>query len=127
MDFNNDGYPDILAAGYDGSMFILLNDKTGHLSSAVPCTAGSGGSLTAFGDFNGDGLADIAGLTYNGPDASTTSAASREFLNSASSQATLVTAAQTLPAGRDRLTHSSVSYRQQLQCQHIGTGTSVSP
>ena len=103
MDFNNDGYPDILAVGYDGSMFILLNDKTGHFSSAVPFTSGSGGSLTAIGDFNGDGLADIAGLTYNGPDESSTSAAS-EFLSSASSQATLVTTAQTLPAGADTLT-----------------------
>ncbi len=103
MDFNNDGYPDILAIGYDGSMFVLLNDKTGHFSSAVPFTSGSGGSLTAIGDFNGDGLADIAGLTFNGVGESTTSAAS-EFLNSASSQATLVTTAQTLPAGTDSLT-----------------------
>ena len=103
VDFNNDGYPDILAVGYDGSMFILLNDKTGHFNSAVPFTSGSGGSLTAIGDFNGDGLADIAGLTFNGVGESTTSAASA-FLNSASSRATLVTAAQTLPAGTDSLT-----------------------
>jgi hypothetical protein len=103
MDFNNDGYPDILAVTYSGSIFLLLNDKTGHFSSAVPIASDSGSSLTAIGDFNGDGLADIAGLTYNGPGESTTSVASA-FLNSASSQATLVTVAQTLPAGADALT-----------------------
>ena len=103
MDLNNDGYPDILAAGDDGSLFILLNDKTGHFSSAIPFTSGSGFSLTAFGDFNGDGLADIAAITSGSFGESTTSAAS-EFLNSASSQATLVTTAQSLPAGTDSLT-----------------------
>jgi hypothetical protein len=103
MDLNNDGYPDILAAGDDGSLFVLLNDKTGHFSSAIPFTSGSGSSLTAFGDFNGDGLADIAEITSGGVGESTTSAAA-EFLNSASSQATLVTTALTLPAGTDSLT-----------------------
>ena len=102
-DFNNDGYPDILAVGDDGALFLLLNDKTGHFYSAVPFTSGSGNSLTAIGDFNGDGLADIATITKKGIGESTTSAAA-EFLNSASSQATLVTAAQTLPAGADTLT-----------------------
>ena len=102
-DFNNDGYPDILAAAEDGALFVLLNDKTGHFSSAVPFTSGSGYSLTAIGDFNGDGLADITELTHYGVGESSISGAS-EFLSSASSQATLVTAAQTLPAGADTLT-----------------------
>jgi len=102
-DFNNDGYPDILAATEAGALFVLLNDKTGHFSSAVPFTSGSGYSLTAIGDFNGDGLADITELTHYGVGESAISGAS-EFLSSASSQATLVTAAQTLPAGADTLT-----------------------
>jgi len=102
-DFNKDGYPDILVAGLDGALFVLLNDKTGHFSSAVPFTSGAGGSLTAIGDFNNDGLADIASITTNGVNDTSTSLAS-EFLSSASSQATLVTAAQTLPAGSDTLT-----------------------
>ena len=102
-DFNNDGYPDILAVGYDGSLNLLLNDGTGHFSSSVTVAGGSQGSLTTTGDFNGDGLADIAELTEFGVGESSTSGAT-EFLNSASSQATLVTAAQTLPAGTDTLT-----------------------
>jgi FG-GAP-like repeat/FG-GAP repeat len=102
-DFNNDGYPDILVASYSGALYLLLNDGTGHFSAAVPIAAASQNSLTAIGDFNGDGLADITELTDSGVGETTTSAAT-EFLNSASSQATLVTAAQTLPAGADTLT-----------------------
>ena len=103
MDFNNDGYPDILVAGDDGALYVLMNDKTGHFSSAVPFAASSQFSLTAIGDFNGDGLADIAEITSDGVGESTTSTIS-VVLNSASSQATLVTTAQTLPAGADTLT-----------------------
>lgn len=103
MDLNNDGYPDILAAGYDGSLYVLINDKTGHFATATPINSGSQSSLTAFGDFNGDGLTDIASITTEGIGESTTSAASA-LINSASSQATLVTAAQTVPAGADTLT-----------------------
>jgi FG-GAP-like repeat/FG-GAP repeat len=103
-DFNNDGYPDILAVSYSGALFLLLNDGTGHFSTAVSIAAGVGNSLTAIGDFNGDGLADITALTTSDDSGEGTTSAATEFLNSASSQATLVTAAQTLPAGTDTLT-----------------------
>jgi hypothetical protein len=103
-DFNNDGYPDILAVSYSGALFLLLNDGTGHFSAEVPIASGSGSSLTAIGDFNGDGLADITALTESDDSGEGTTSAATEFLNSASSQATLVTAAQTLPAGTDTLT-----------------------
>lgn len=111
-DFNNDGYPDILAAGVDGSLNVLLNDGTGHFSTVTQITnefansSSSAPSFTALGDFNGDGLADIAQLTqYSQSDSSTLSTAV-VVLNAASSQATLTTAAQTLPAGTDTLTAS---------------------
>jgi len=102
-DFNNDGYPDILAVGYDGSLYLLLNDKTGHFSSSKTVTGALANSLNVVGDFNGDGLIDIAELTTFSPGESSSSVAS-VFLNSASSQAVLVTAQKTLPAGTDTIT-----------------------
>ena len=103
VDFNNDGYPDILALGYDGSLHLLLNDKTGHFGSAKTITGPFASSLSVVGDFNGDGLTDIAELTTFSPGESSSSVAS-VFLNSASSQAVLVTTPKTLPAGTDTIT-----------------------
>ncbi|MGB0124879.1 MAG: FG-GAP-like repeat-containing protein [Silvibacterium sp.] len=105
QDFNGDGYPDILVTGIDGSLSLVLNDGTGHFSTATAVgTATTVTSLTAAGDFNGDGLNDIAELTdYSLSDSSQISSAF-ELLNSASSQATLTTAPQTLPAGTQTLT-----------------------
>jgi len=103
-DFNNDGYPDILAVGEDGSLYLLLNDGTGHFISSTTVVGASLGSLSVVGDFNGDGLADMAELSYNPPTDSTTDSLASVFLNSASAQASLVTAPQTLPAGTYGLT-----------------------
>ena len=104
QDFNNDGFPDILATGTSGSLCLLLNDGTGHFATAASIgTSLFFSSLTAAGDFNGDGLADVAQITATPPCECSTSTAS-EFLNSASSQAVLMTAAQTVPAGTDTLT-----------------------
>ena len=108
-DFNNDGYPDILTVGYDGALYLLLNDGTGHFSSAVTIAGALSSSLSAIGDFNADGLADIAELTHYPPGDTTSASAARAFLNSASSQAMLVTAAQSLPAGSDTLTAEFLS------------------
>jgi hypothetical protein len=109
-DFNNDGYPDILAVGQDGALYLLLNDGTGHFISSTTVVGASQGSLSVVGDFNGDGLADLAELTYYSPDEEgvrandATDSIASVFLNSASAQASLVTAPQTLPAGTDTLT-----------------------
>lgn len=104
-DFNKDGFPDILVTGTDGSLNLILNDGAGHFSTVTAIgTTLNVASLTTSGDFNGDGLADIAEITnFPVSDSATTSTAS-ELLNSASSQATLNTLPQTLPAGTDTLT-----------------------
>ena len=106
-DFNNDGFPDILVMGSDGSLNLLLNDGTGKFSTVTPIGTTTGIlSQPTIGDFSGDGLEDVAEITdYPVSDSSTLSTAS-EVLNSASAQATLTTAPQTLPAGTDTVTAS---------------------
>jgi hypothetical protein len=105
-DFNNDGFPDILGTGTAGTLCLMLNDGTGHFSTATIIGQSlQAASMTATGDFNGDGLADIVQLTEATIDGNVTQLSSAsEYLNSASSQAVLATAPQTVPAGTDTLT-----------------------
>lgn len=105
-DFNADGYPDILSTGVDGSLALLLNDGTGHFA-AVTSLAGttSVSSISASGDFNADGLPDIA-RTTTAPVSPNTNATAFVLINSASSEAALTTAPQTLPFGMHTLTAS---------------------
>ncbi len=104
QDFNNDGFPDILATGSAGTLCLLLNDGTGHFAKATAIGTSPGvASITATGDFNGDGLADIAEITKS-PEGANTVSTALELLNSASSQAVLATAPHTIPAGTDTLT-----------------------
>lgn len=103
-DFNGDGYPDILAVGIDGSLNLLLNDGTGHFKSSLSINGAVGASLSAIGDFNADGLPDIAEITKFPQSEEDSTSTVLGLFNSASSQATLVTAAMTLPAGTDPLT-----------------------
>lgn len=104
-DFNNDGFLDILATGTFGSLCLLLNDGTGHFSTAsLIGTAPGSRAFSAVGDFNGDGLADIAELTAAPTSDSATLSSAYELLNSASSQAVFTTPAQSLPSGTDMLT-----------------------
>jgi FG-GAP-like repeat len=126
VDFNKDGYPDILVTGTDGSLNLILNDGTGHFSTATAIGTTSGVlSLTAIGDFNGDGLADIAEITnYPVSDSDTTSTASA-LLNSASSQATLNTPPQTMSAGTDTLTASFSSENNFAASTSVGVAITV--
>ena len=103
-DMNNDGFPDIVAVGANGSLYLLLNDGTGHFKSATNVSGASAFSLSTIGDFNGDGLQDLAELTSNPLNRSTDVSAASVFLNSAASEATLVTPAGSLAAGIDSLT-----------------------
>ena len=104
LDFNSDGFPDILATGNAGTLCLMLNDGKGNFSTAtIVGQTTQAASLTAAGDLNGDGLADVAQITEFPITESTLSAASALF-NSASAQAALVTAQKTIPAGTDTLT-----------------------
>lgn len=106
QDFNNDGFPDILGTGSAGTLCLMLNDGKGNFSTAnIIGVSPQAASLTAAGDPNGDGLADVVQITRNSTNPNSTPLSTAlELLNSASSQAVLVTAAKTVPAGADTLT-----------------------
>jgi len=102
-DLNQDGYPDLVISDTNGALSVLLNDGTGHFSTLTAIgTALQYSSMVAVGDFNGDSLGDIAQVTTTSLTSGTSSA--QELLNSASAEATLTTAAQSLPAGAHTLT-----------------------
>ncbi len=124
-DFNNDSYPDILVTGTDGSLNLILNDGTGHFSTATAIgTPFKGSSLTTSGDFNGDGLADIAEITSYSVNKVATSTP-WALLNSASSQAALDTPPKTLPAGTDTLTASFPSDNNFARSMSAGVDVTV--
>jgi hypothetical protein len=106
-DFNGDGYPDILVVDdFDFTLRLALNDGTGHFPGKVQTIyTAPDTEVIASGDFNSDGLTDIAALVesyYVYPNQLDSYIVA--FLNSASAQATFTTAPQTLPAGSHTLT-----------------------
>ena len=57
-DFNRDGNPDLAVAGSTGGFSVLLGDGTGHFGPRTEFPIA--GTALAAGDFNGDGILDIA-------------------------------------------------------------------
>jgi len=63
-DFNNDGHPDLAVStqSFPGKVNVLLGDGAGGFSpaSGSPVTVGTFAESVAVGDFNADGLQDLA-------------------------------------------------------------------
>ncbi len=62
-DFNHDGNADLVAtSGYDNMVFVLLGhgDGTFTFANGSPITVGNFPEAVKIGDFNGDGLQDLA-------------------------------------------------------------------
>jgi hypothetical protein len=62
-DFNGDGIQDLAVTNYNGhSVTILLGDGTGRFTPALgsPVSVGNNPISAAVGDFNGDGIQDLA-------------------------------------------------------------------
>ena len=61
-DFNNDGYPDILIGGYDGSGFVAVlfeNDGAGGFTETTVSFSGTMKSCYEWGDYDNDGDLDL--------------------------------------------------------------------
>ena len=67
-DFNGDGYQDLAVAALNGNNVAILLGDGGGLFAAVPgspFTAGTNPDFVAIGDFNGDGMQDLAVSNLN--------------------------------------------------------------
>ena len=106
-DFNGDSFPDVAVSLGNGSVGVLLNNGTGGL--AVPARtyaapAGSSPLEIVADDFNTDGYPDIAFLSHVLLTAAVVSDSANILLTSASAQAVLATAPQTISAGPHTIT-----------------------
>ncbi len=66
-DFNGDGIPDLATADYSSnSVTVLLGNGSGGFSAALgsPFPVGTNPESVAVGDFNGDGIPDLATANY---------------------------------------------------------------
>ncbi|HEX3446800.1 MAG TPA: FG-GAP-like repeat-containing protein, partial [Isosphaeraceae bacterium] len=72
-DLNNDGKPDLVLSLYDHNIDVFINNGNGTFQPAVPYTTETPGAVggyprgVVFGDFNGDGIVDIATLNVGQP------------------------------------------------------------
>ena len=67
-DFNNDGILDLATANFSSNnVTVLLGDRFGGFVAATgsPFNAGSGPSSIVAGDFNGDGMQDLATANFD--------------------------------------------------------------
>ena len=66
-DFNGDGIPDIVQAGFNGDSAIYFGVGDGTFTKALnTADPGNAPQSLAVGDFNGDGIDDIVAGDYNG-------------------------------------------------------------
>ena len=67
-DLTGNGKPDVLVSNNDGSLSVLLNTGGGVLGAPAVLTgvSGSQGSQIQIGDFNGDGIPDVALVDFAG-------------------------------------------------------------
>jgi hypothetical protein len=76
-DFNQDGITDLVvtnegASGAGTTVSVLLGNGNGTFQAAKPYTTGSGPYSVAVGDFNGDGLPDLAVTNFGNAGVGTT-------------------------------------------------------
>ena len=105
-DFNGDGYPDVVVGdGADGKVYVLLNDGLGQLLAPQLVYTGVAPSVNILvQDMNADGLPDVTVLQPPPPESGAVLLGTVSvLLSSASAQAALTTASQTLPAGNHTL------------------------
>jgi hypothetical protein len=80
-DLNGDGIPDLLVAnlgtggvegggGQNSSVSVLLGNGDGTFQAAANYAAGLGAASVGVGDFNGDGIPDLAVANYHSDDVS---------------------------------------------------------
>ena len=69
LDFNRDGKLDVAMADQDGGISVLLGNGDGTFGTAAnfPITGGAAANDLAAGDFNGDGILDIAASNTGTP------------------------------------------------------------
>ena len=70
LDFNRDGKLDVAMADQDGGISVLLGNGDGTFGTAAnfPISGGFAANDLAAGDFNGDGILDIAASNTGTPD-----------------------------------------------------------